>query len=548
MNNLVIKKVIWSQLVIVFISYVFIGLSAYFSLENLSDSANNQTKTNAEASTLTDLKFINLSIAYNSKKIVSAIKDEDDIDSARDYIANIKKDFSNLEIVKQRIIQYSIFKDDEKIQSKLSLIVESLDKLEPVIVNKFFPAINEGKDFSIFTDIIRMRTESNVDNLKIVVDVAQLNVNKSLSKLTQSQAEMQKDRTIVVIIYLISIIIIVVLSLFTVKRMYFITKELGNGLDSFFNFLNRSSQDIVKIDITSKDEFGDMAETINANMLLIEERINEDQKFINNVISAFDNVKKGNFDIKIIASTRNPELLVLKNAINEVLEQLVSTIGTDLNNIMGVLNSFSKFNFEAHIANPNGRLELIINTIGDYSNKMILQNIENHGKLENYSALLNKSLMDLRGDTFLRLTTLLNTIIKQVNLISQHEHTFANNLSTLNKDAQNITDITNIIGDIADQTNLLALNAAIEAARAGAHGRGFAVVADEVRSLAEKTQHSTAEISNSINIIGADISSNSANINQNLTAMNKLVSNIQGIEVIMDEILVIFNNIENIEK
>ena len=62
-----------------------------------------------------------------------------------------------------------------------------------------------------------------------------------------------------------------------------------------------------------------------------------------------------------------------------------------------------------------------------------------------------------------------------------------------------ISEVVNIISQIADQTNLLALNAAIEAARAGTHGRGFAVVADEVRNLAEETQSSIGTIMNYIN-------------------------------------------------
>ena len=72
------------------------------------------------------------------------------------------------------------------------------------------------------------------------------------------------------------------------------------------------------------------------------------------------------------------------------------------------------------------------------------------------------------------------------------------NMDALGQRAQDISQVMNVINDIADQTNLLALNAAIEAARAGDAGRGFAVVADEVRKLAEKTMTATKEVGETI--------------------------------------------------
>ncbi len=64
----------------------------------------------------------------------------------------------------------------------------------------------------------------------------------------------------------------------------------------------------------------------------------------------------------------------------------------------------------------------------------------------------------------------------------------------LKESFEKVTEITNLITEIADRTNLLSLNASIEAARAGEHGKGFAVVAQEISKLADSSVDSAKNI------------------------------------------------------
>jgi len=95
-------------------------------------------------------------------------------------------------------------------------------------------------------------------------------------------------------------------------------------------------------------------------------------------------------------------------------------------------------------------------------------------------------------------SSVVSSVVETILKVHGQAQTNKADMAELDKQAEEINKIMDVIDDIADQTNLLALNAAIEAARAGEAGRGFAVVADEVRKLAERTMNATKEVGDAI--------------------------------------------------
>ncbi|WP_375749026.1 methyl-accepting chemotaxis protein [Vibrio sp. HN007] len=96
---------------------------------------------------------------------------------------------------------------------------------------------------------------------------------------------------------------------------------------------------------------------------------------------------------------------------------------------------------------------------------------------------------------------------QSVGNLMQNVEVTSENVAKMQENAASIESVLQVIGGIAEQTNLLALNAAIEAARAGEMGRGFAVVADEVRNLAAKTQESTTEVAEMLEVLKSGVDS-----------------------------------------
>ena len=103
--------------------------------------------------------------------------------------------------------------------------------------------------------------------------------------------------------------------------------------------------------------------------------------------------------------------------------------------------------------------------------------------------------------------------------------------NNVSKEVSELSEIVEVVSEIAVQTNLLAFNAAIEAARAGEHGIGFSIVADEVRKLAERNGEAARGIGRHIEKASSHIATGTAStqsvladICDNATALEKSTS------------------------